>query len=125
MKPFALRSHNERSFSRQIDAELRFVAGKVELDRRVGRRRCYKTAWSKVDFIIPLVIACLSAGCASHPITVGERREVDSARIVNAKLLSPSKERTARLIVTRDAGYVGSATGIDVFVDGERVARLA
>lgn len=46
-------------------------------------------------------------------------------RIFAPALLAPSAERTGSFALTRDVGYVGSAAGIDVFLEGQRVARLA
>ncbi len=74
---------------------------------------------------LAVLLLVFTAGCATQPVAVGERRQVSRDRIVNSALLAPSPERTAKLIITRDAGYVGSLAGIDVFVGGQPVARLA
>ena len=72
-----------------------------------------------------LIVILVLTSCATKPVLESERRSVARDRIINSVLLAPSQERTAKFIITRDAGYTGSLTGIDVFLEGDRIARLA
>ncbi len=70
-------------------------------------------------------LALLFLACSSTPTPVAERRPVPSDRIFQSGLASRGGQRTAELTFARDQGYFGSGLGIDVFLDGSRVARLA
>lgn len=67
----------------------------------------------------------LSAGCATSPVPSTERRPVVPDRIFAPGLLTPSSGRMARFVIVRDRGSAGSLAGIDVFIDGQKIARLA
>ena len=73
---------------------------------------------------IPISLFLL-VGCSTTPVPVSERRPVPSAHIADASLTTPSDERQARLTLTRDSGFIGSATGVDTFIDGIPIGRLA
>ena len=77
--------------------------------------------------IVFFIIAAVSllAGCATGPVPPAERRGVPAAHVFAAALLTPSPERSARFTIVRDRGYVGAGAGIDAFIDGQRIARLA
>lgn len=80
---------------------------------------------SKLSALVVFALVLVSLGCATQPVSVAQRRQVAPDRIANSAMLAPSPERTAKMIITRDSGYTGSGAGIDVFVDGQRLARLA
>ena len=71
------------------------------------------------------VVCLLVASCATAPVPLAERRTVPHDRVFAAALLTPSREGTAQFTLVRDRGYTASGAGIDVFIDGQRVARLA
>ncbi len=77
----------------------------------------------QITTIMPLAI--LLAACSTTPTSVGQRRPVPAQRVHDHSLMSSSPQRSSRLTITRDQGYTGSLTGIDVFLDGHRVARVA
>jgi hypothetical protein len=73
-----------------------------------------------------LVLVCaLLTSCATGPVRPAERHPVSPSRVFAHSLLTPSADRSARFTIVRDRGYTGSAAGIDAFVDGQRIARLA
>jgi len=74
--------------------------------------------------LAPMLSVAL-AGCATSPVPVSERRAVPPDRVFAPALLAPWRDRTAQFTIVRDRGYTASAAGIDVFIDGERIARLA
>src|ERR1051325_8709586 len=78
----------------------------------------------RIAFAFALAAATLMPGCATRPVPPAERHSVASDRVFAALLLSPSTDRSARFTIVRDRGFVGSAAGIDAFVDGQRIARL-
>ena len=79
-----------------------------------------------VQKVVGLYLVCLLVACATSPIPPAERREVTRNRVYNPALVSPTTQRSASLILTRDADYnAGSAAGIDVFIEGQRLVRLA
>jgi hypothetical protein len=79
-----------------------------------------------VHKIVGLFLASLLVVCAASPLSRAEESDVPRDRVYNPALLSPTAQRSARLILTRDATYYpGSAASIDVFVEGQRLARLA
>ena len=80
---------------------------------------------SKLSALIALAFILVSLGCATKPVPESERIQVARDRVMNPTMLAPSPERTAKLIITRDAGFVGSLVGIDIFLEGNSIARLA
>src|SRR5438067_1597939 len=66
-----------------------------------------------------------TTGCSTGPVPISARRSVPSDRVFAPVLLSKSAERPASFTIVRDRGYAGSLVGIDVFIDGQRIARLA
>ncbi len=48
-----------------------------------------------------------------------------ASRLFAPELLTRTSTSPAKLTLTRDSCYTGSATGIDVFLDGRRFARIA
>jgi len=78
--------------------------------------------------IAPLSLTALlllSAGCATAPVPSAEQRPVVPDRTFAPGLLTPSDGRTARFVIVRDRGSAGSLAGIDVFIDSQKIARLA
>ena len=70
-------------------------------------------------------LGLLVAGCATSSVPTSERRPVATDRVFAPGLLSPSSERTARFILVRDRGSAGVLAGVNVFIDGQKIARLA
>jgi hypothetical protein len=62
--------------------------------------------------------------CSTTPTPLSQRSSVRSDRIANAALLSSSAERNCRVTITRDQGLVGAGVGLNVFLDGQQVAKL-
>lgn len=65
------------------------------------------------------------AGCATGPVPTTERRAVAADHVYLPALLNPSGDRTARFILVRDRGSAGVLAGVNVFIDGQKIARLA
>jgi hypothetical protein len=78
-----------------------------------------------VRITLLLGAAILGAGCASGPAPAASRHPAPRNRVFASSFLEPSSDRSASFVMTRDTGYTGSAAGIDVFLDGQRIARLA
>ena len=72
-----------------------------------------------------ILVSIFISGCATSPVPANERRRVPSDRVTDASVLQPTTQRTVRFIITRDSGYVASATSIQIFIDGRQVAQLA
>ena len=70
------------------------------------------------------VLAAVNA-CSTSPAPIASRRTVPASRVFAQTLISRSGQRTASFTLTRDRGILGVGVGIDVFVDGQRIARLA
>ena len=70
-------------------------------------------------------LGLLIAGCATSSVPTAERRPVPSDRIFAPALLNSSGERTACFIFVRDRGSAGLLAGVNVFIDGQKIARLA
>jgi hypothetical protein len=65
------------------------------------------------------------SACSTSPAPIASRRAVPADRIFAPTLVARSGERTASFTLTRAKGLLGVGVGIDVFVDGQRIARLA
>lgn len=63
--------------------------------------------------------------CSTSPAPIASRRAVPANRVFTQTLIARSGQRTASFTLTRDKGLLGVGAGIDVFVDGQRIARLA
>ena len=74
-------------------------------------------------FFFVLLLLSLMA-CATQPISIYQASVVPSSRILAPQLLSQA-QYTGSLIIKRDAGFMGSACTIRVFVDAVAVADLA
>ena len=69
-------------------------------------------------------VAVSLVGCSSTPTPVAERRSVQASSILAPELLRPSADRTCRVTLTRDRGFVAGGVSITAFLDGKPVARL-
>jgi hypothetical protein len=69
-----------------------------------------------------LVILSLTA-CATQPIAIHQAAVVPSARVLAPQWLSQGAY-TGSLVIKRDAGFMGSACTVRVFVDAVPVADL-
>lgn len=67
----------------------------------------------------------LIAGCATGPVPTAERRPVSAERVYLPTMLNRSGDRTASFVLVRDRGSAGVLAGVYVFIDGQKVARLA
>ncbi len=74
--------------------------------------------------ILAMLLALVSASCATTPTTIHQASDVPGARILAAQWLSQAPY-TGSLIIKRDRGFMGSACTIRVFVDAVPVADLA
>jgi hypothetical protein len=74
-------------------------------------------------FFFVLLLLSLMA-CATQPISIYQASVVPSSRILAPQLLSQA-QYTGSLIIKRDAGFMGSACTIRVFVDAVAVADVA
>jgi hypothetical protein len=74
--------------------------------------------------ILITIIALLLSSCSSTPTRVGDRRLVPPDRIFTSTLLIASPERPCRVTVTRDKGLVSGCVALDIFFDGQRIARV-
>lgn len=71
-----------------------------------------------------LALAVFTAGCATHPISIQQAAAVPSNRILAPQWLQPA-QYTGSLVIKRDAGFMGSACVVRVFIDAVPVADLA
>jgi hypothetical protein len=62
--------------------------------------------------------------CATQPVSIRQASAVPSSRILAPQWLSQARY-TGSLVIKRDAGFMGSACTIRVFVDAVPVADLA
>lgn len=62
--------------------------------------------------------------CATQPVSIHRASAVPSSRILAPQWLSQT-QYTGSLVIKRDAGFMGSACTIRVFVDAVPVADLA
>ena len=72
--------------------------------------------------------ACGSAllflfGCSTAPLSDATQHRVPAERRFDSAHLRPSHRRNCALTITRENGV--SARGLNVFLDGERIARMA
>ncbi len=63
-----------------------------------------------------LALAVFTAGCATHPISIQQAAAVPSNRILAPQWLQPA-QYTGSLVIKRDAGFMGSACVVRVFID--------
>jgi hypothetical protein len=70
------------------------------------------------------VLALWFVGCATSPIAINQASPVPTSRILAPHLLSEA-QYTGILVIKRDAGFMGSACAIRVFVGAVPVADLA
>ncbi|HEY7167236.1 MAG TPA: hypothetical protein VIB79_21920 [Candidatus Binatia bacterium] len=66
---------------------------------------------------------CLAA-CATQPISIQQAAAVPAGRILAPQWLHPG-QYTGSLVIKRDAGFMGSACTVRVFIDAVPVADLA
>ncbi|HZD42010.1 MAG TPA: hypothetical protein VE131_14910 [Terriglobales bacterium] len=62
--------------------------------------------------------------CATQPVSVRQAAAVPSSRVLAPQWLSPA-QHTGSVVIKRDAGFMGSACTVRVFVDTVPVADLA
>jgi hypothetical protein len=74
--------------------------------------------------VAPVIWWLFFSGCGG-PVPHTPARPVPATRISARELFQPSKQRNCRATITRDNAFVGGGGGMDVFVDGKKVARLA
>lgn len=65
----------------------------------------------------------LMAGCATTPITNEAAKSAPDEQILNRDFLT-EKENTGKVIIKRDAGFMGSACFSIVYIDGKQIAYL-
>jgi len=64
------------------------------------------------------------AGCSTTPLEPSSARAVPEERIYKADLLSPSTDRTAKIVVNRDQGIKGSACSYVISLDKMKVVAI-
>jgi len=69
-----------------------------------------------------LVVAVLINGCATTPVNLSTANKVPSERVFAFQ--SKSNENTAKLTVTRDKGFIGSACFYSVYINTVFAARM-
>ena len=75
-----------------------------------------------MQFFAVFLMLSLTA-CATSPVTIQQASAIPGSRILAPQLVSQTSN-TGSLIVKRDAGFMGSACTIRVFVDAVPVADL-
>jgi hypothetical protein len=73
-------------------------------------------------FAVFLVLSLMA--CATQPVSIRQAAAVPASRILARQWLSQA-QYTGPLVIKRDAGFMGSACTIRVFVDTVPVADLA
>lgn len=76
------------------------------------------------NLLIGLICVFIS-GCSSHFVNYTDSRSVPETKLgtVFSKYQNPTDE-TARVVVVRDTGFVGSGVTSKFFINGEFVAKL-
>ncbi len=69
-------------------------------------------------------LALSLAACATQPISIQQAAAVPAKRVLAAQWLEPT-QYTGSLVIKRDAGFMGSACTVRVFIDAVPVADIA
>ena len=74
--------------------------------------------------LFAVCVALSLSACATSPININQASPVPSSRVLAPQLLAQA-QYTGSLIIKRDAGFMGSACTIRVFVGAMAVADIA
>ena len=79
----------------------------------------------KPKYLIICLIFVFSSGCSSHFVNYTDSKPVPETKLGTAfsKYQNPTDE-TARIIVVRDTGFVGSLARFQFFINDEFVAKI-
>ena len=75
------------------------------------------------NFFVILTI-CIFSGCATKPVTSVNAIPVLQAQILDPGLMEKSDTRTERVLLIRDAGFMGSAVEAVVSINRKPIASL-
>ena len=71
------------------------------------------------------IAVLLFCGCATSPVKVSEARQVPPSRLLAGySTVARPGANTAKVVVVRDSGFLGSAAPAKLTIDGSPVARL-
>ncbi len=74
-------------------------------------------------FILALLVAIITTGCATQPIATSAAKPVPTDRVLDAAYLQRAPN-TGEVTVKRDTGMAGSGCAKKVFADAKPVAEL-
>lgn len=79
-----------------------------------------------LKYIHLVALVVLLTGCATSttPVPISKSIHVKNSYIYNTALFEKSKERSEKVVIVRDDGFMGSALTLPLYINGVRVADI-